>query len=339
MNKPMRMALLALLSLAAIAAGVALGSTVIPLRTQLAVLSNRIFGTALPKGLPSVTPSILWNLRFPRSLMAFAVGASLAASGTVMQSVLRNPLASSYTLGVSSGASLLAAVVIVSGFDVLGRYTLPLSGFVGGLGTVFIAMSLALRFDRTLENQTVILVGMVLSLFVNALLTLVTALSADRLARLIYWQMGSFSGSTWENAGLQYAVLTACLLALIRYAREMDLMTFGEEQALSAGVDLKRVKLILIGVSALLTGTAVSLVGVIGFVDLIAPHVMRRFFGSNHRAVVPASALFGGLMMVLADLASRTVLAPQELPVGAVTAIIGAPFFAYIYFHGKRGGA
>ena len=338
MKKPMRMALLMLLSLLAIAAGVALGSTTIAPQVQLAVLSNRIFGTAVPEGLPSVTPSILWNLRFPRALMAFAVGASLAASGTVMQSVLRNPLASSYTLGVSSGASLLAALVIVSGFNILGRYTLPLSGFVGGLGTVFIAMSLALHFDRTLENQTVILVGMVLSLFVNALLTLVTALSADRLARLVYWQMGSFSGSTWENVGLQYAVLALCLLGLMRYTREMDLMTFGEEQALSAGVDLRRVKLMLIGIAALLTGTAVSLVGVIGFVDLIAPHVMRRFFGSNHRVVVPASALFGGLLMVLADLASRTVLAPQELPVGAVTALIGAPFFAYIYFRRKRGG-
>ena len=338
MKNAMRMALLALLSVLGIAAGVALGSTVIAPETQIAVLANRIFGTALPGDIPSVTPSILWNLRFPRALMAFAVGASLAASGTVMQSVLRNPLASSYTLGVSSGASLLAALVIVSGFNALGRYTLPVFGFMGGLGTVFLAMSLALRFDRSLENQTVILVGMVLSLFVNALLTLVTALAADRLARLIYWQMGSFSGSSWQNVGMQFTILLIGTVLLIRYAREMDLMTFGEEQALSAGVDLRRVKLILIGLSALLTGTAVSMVGVIGFVDLIAPHVVRRFFGSNHRAVVPASALFGGLMMVLADLASRTVLAPQELPVGAVTALIGAPFFAYIYFRRKRGG-
>ncbi len=199
MKKPMRMALLMLLSLLAIAAGVVLGSTTIAPQVQLAVLSNRIFGTALPEGLPSVTPSILWNLRFPRALMAFAVGASLAASGTVMQSVLRNPLASSYTLGVSSGASLLAALVIVSGFNILGRYTLPISGFVGGLGTVFIAMSLALHFDRTLENQTVILVGMVLSLFVNALLTLVTALSADRLARLVYWQMRRCPPTGWRG--------------------------------------------------------------------------------------------------------------------------------------------
>ena len=339
MKKTLRMALLAVLSVLAVMAGVALGSTRIAPSVQLAVLMNKLFGAALPEGLSSVTPSILWNLRFPRALMAFAVGASLAASGTVMQSVLRNPLASSYTLGVSSGASLFAAVVIVTGFNALGRFTLPLSGFIGGLVTVFLAMSLALRFDRNLENQTVILVGMVLSLFVNALLTLVTALAADRLARLIYWQMGSFSGATWSNVGLQYGILGLCLVALERYALEMDLMTFGEEQALSSGVDLKRVKLILIGLSALLTGTAVSLVGVIGFVDLIAPHAVRRFFGSSHRWVLPASALFGGLLMVLADLVSRTILAPQELPVGAVTAIIGAPFFAYVYFHRKRGGA
>jgi len=248
-------------------------------------------------------------------------------------------LASSYTLGVSSGASLLAAVVIVSGvtLPVIGQYTLPLFGFAGGLGTVFLAMALTVRFDRNLENQTIILVGMVLSLFVNAILTMVTAMADDRLSRLVFWQMGSFSGQSLENCGLVVSVLVVGLLVLTRYSREMDLMTFGEEQALSAGVDLRRVKFILIAISALLTGTAVSLAGVIGFVDLIAPHIVRKLFGSKHRIVVPMSALFGGAFMVLADLVSRTVLAPEELPVGAVTALIGAPFFAYIYFHRRKG--
>jgi iron complex transport system permease protein len=132
------------------------------------------------------------------------------------------------------------------------------------------------------------------------------------------------------------SILLAGLLVLLCYTREMDLMTFGEEQALSAGVDLRKVKFILIAVSSLLTGTAVSLAGVIGFVDLIAPHVVRKIFGSNHRLVVPMSALFGGTFMTLADMFSRTILAPQDLPVGAVTALIGAPFFAYIYFRRRR---
>ena len=333
-----RMAALAALALIALALGAAIGSVGVSPRTLIDVLANKLFGATLPEDVSDITVSILWTIRFPRAVCAFLIGAALAASGTVMQSVLRNPLASSYTLGVSSGASLFAAVVIVTGFTlpVLERYTLPLFGFLGGLGTVFLAMALAMRFNRNLENQTVILVGMVLSLFVNALLTLVTALSAERLSQLVFWQMGSFSALTWADAGLVLPVLLLSLIVLLRYSRELDLMTFGEEQALSAGVDLRRVKFLLIAVSALLTGTAVSLAGVIGFVDLIAPHVVRRIFGSNHRAVVPMSALFGGAFMVLADLLARTVLAPQELPVGAVTALIGAPFFAYVYFRRER---
>lgn len=319
--------------------GVAVGSADISVGTLMNVIAHKLFGAPLSEGISPVSVSILWSIRMPRAVMAFLVGASLAASGTVMQSVLRNPLASSYTLGVSSGASLFAAVIIVSGFTLplIGQYTLPLFGFLGGLGTVFLAMALTLRFDRNLENQTVILVGMVLSLFVNALLTLVTALSSDRLGRLVFWQMGSFSGQSWSNCGMVLSILVVGLLVLLRYCREMDLMTFGEEQALSAGVDLRKVKLILIAFSSLLTGTAVSLVGVIGFVDLISPHLVRKIFGSNHRLVVPMSALFGGAFMTMADMVSRTILAPQELPVGAVTALIGAPFFAYIYFHRRRG--
>lgn len=326
------------LALLALALGIAIGSVGIAPAELWAILAHKLFGRALPEGLSKTTVSILWTIRMPRAVMAFLVGASLAASGAVMQSVLRNPLASSYTLGVSSGASLMAAIVLTTGLTLpgFGGYTLPLFGFLGGLGTVFLAMGLSMRFSKNLENQTIILVGMVLSLFVNALLTLITSMAGDRLKQLVYWQMGSFSGQSWANAGLVLPILLLSLLVLLRYSREMDLMTFGEEQALSAGVDLRPVKFILIAVSSLLTGTAVSLAGVIGFVDLIAPHIVRRFFGSSHRLLVPMSALFGGMFMVLADLAARTVLAPQELPVGAVTALIGAPFFAYIYFHKKK---
>lgn len=319
--------------------GMGVGSVAIGPGDMLAIVRSRLFGAPLPERVTGITASILWNLRMPRAVMAFLVGAALAASGAAMQSVLRNPLASSYTLGVSSGASLVAAAVIVSGFTlpVLGRYTLVAGGFLGGLATVFLAMALASRFDRNLENATVILIGMVLSLFVNALLTLLTAFSHEHLQQLIFWQMGSFSGQTWSNCAAMLAIVAAGLLALIRYGREMDLMTFGEEQAMSAGVELKRVKLVLIGLSALLAGAAVSFVGVIGFVDLIAPHVVRRLFGSNHRRVIPMSALFGGAFMCLADLVARTITAPQELAVGAVTALIGAPFFAWVYFRRRRG--
>ncbi len=315
--------------------GLTLGSVGFAPKELFSIVSHKLFGASLNDTIKPIHVSILWTIRFPRALMAFLVGACLAASGTVMQSVLRNPLASSYTLGVSSGASLLAAFVIVTNFriPVLGRYTLPFMGFLGGLGTVFLAIAISVRFSKTLENHTIILVGMVLSLFVNALLTVITSLSHERLSHLIFWQMGSFQGQTWTNIGITLPVLLFGLAVFFYYSREMDLMTFGEEQALSSGVDTPKVKFVLLTVSALLTGISVSFVGIIGFIDLIAPHIVRRFFGSNHRMVVPLSALLGGGFMVVCDLVSRTIISPQELPIGAVTALIGAPFFAYLYFH------
>ena len=282
--------------------------------------------------------AIVWGMRFPRAVLAFLAGAALSASGTVMQSILKNPLASSYTLGVSSGASLCAALVMVTGFTVpfLGMFTLPAAGFVGGLATVFLALAFAARLDGKMENQTVILVGMVFSLFVNAVLTLLTALSREHLQQMVFWQMGGFSGRDWSHVAVMLPILVVSLAALQCFTLEMDIMSFGEEQAMTMGVDIKRVKLLLIGLAALLTGTAVSLVGVIGFVDLIAPHVVRRIFGSAHRLVLPLSALFGGAFLMLAELVSRTIMAPAIIPVGAVTALVGAPFFALVFFRGRK---
>ena len=282
--------------------------------------------------------AIVWGMRFPRAVLAFLAGAALSASGTVMQSILKNPLASSYTLGVSSGASLCAALVMVTGFTVpfLGMFTLPAAGFVGGLATVFLALAFAARLDGKMENQTVILVGMVFSLFVNAVLTLLTALSREHLQQMVFWQMGGFSGRDWSHVAVMLPILVVSLAALQCFTPEMDIMSFGEEQAMTMGVDIKRVKLLLIGLAALLTGTAVSLVGVIGFVDLIAPHVVRRIFGSAHRLVLPLSALFGGAFLMLAELVSRTIMAPAIIPVGAVTALVGAPFFALVFFRGRK---
>ena len=187
-----------------------------------------------------------------------------------------------------------------------------------------------------MENQTVILVGMVFSLFVNAILTLITALPREHLQQMVFWQMGGFTGRNWSHVAVMFPVLVLSMLVLQRFTPEMDIMSFGEEQAMSIGVDLKRIKLLLIGIAALLTGTAVSLVGVIGFVDLIAPHVVRRIFGSSHRLVLPLSALFGGTFLMLAELVSRTVMAPTIIPVGAVTALVGAPFFALVFFRGRK---
>jgi len=193
-------------------------------------------------------------------------------------------------------------------------------------------MGMASRLDRQMENHTIILVGMVFSLFVNAMTTMLSALSGEQLQRLYYWQMGSFAMKDWSTVATLAAVLLLGGLIVLRYHRELDMMTFGEEQARSMGVDLQKVKWILLITGAALTGSTVAFCGVIGFVDLVAPHIVRRLFGASHRWVVPLSGIFGGAFMVICDLAARTLTSPHELPVGAVTAFLGAPFFAWIYF-------
>ena len=328
-----------IVSIIVIMMGVGLGSVYVPPDHIIYILSNKIFSTPLPTDMQSVSISIVWKLRLPRTLLAFIVGGAVAVSGTVMQSVLKNPLASSYTLGVSSGASLGAAIVIVTGFNIpfLGLFTLPVIGLTFGLLTVFSAVKFAARMDKNLENNTIILVGMVFSLFVNAILTLISAMSKDHLAQLTLWQMGSFSLKDWSNVIILFPIVLIGVIILQNYSKEMDIMTFGEEQAFTMGVNVHKIKWILLSLSAALTGSAISFVGVIGFIDLIAPHVVRRIFGSSHKTIIPMSVIFGGSFMVICDLIARTIISPSELPVGAITALVGAPFFAYVYFSRKKG--
>lgn len=318
--------------------GVALGSIYVPFSDILNIISNKIFSTPLSQDISNVYVSIAWNLRLPRALLAFLVGGALAVSGTVMQSVLKNPLASSYTMGVSSGASLGAALVIVSGLTIpfLGMFTLPAAGLTFGLLTVFIAVKFASKMDKNLENNTIILVGMVFSLFVNAILTLITALAKEHVEQLTFWQMGSFALKDWSSVIVLFPIVLTGIFVIRCFSKEMDIMTFGEEQAFTMGVDVYKIKWILLGLSAALTGSAISFVGVIGFIDLIAPHVVRRIFGSQHKIVIPMSMMFGGAFMVICDLVARTIITPSELPVGAVTALVGAPFFAYVYFSKRK---
>lgn len=302
------------------------------------ILTGKLFGSPIPPSITEASIAILWVIRLPRVLIAFCVGAMLSVSGAVMQSVLRNPLASSYTMGVSSGASLGASAILLTGFTLplLGAFTLPFAGLAAGIAAVIIAVSFASRVDHSMQNNTIILAGMVFSLFTSAVLTLVYCYAKQETQKLLQWQMGSFARKSFAELSLLFPVGLICILILIWYAREMDILTFGEAEASAMGMNTKRVKWVLLTVSAVLTGGAVAFSGVIGFVDLIAPHVVRRYFGAKHKLVIPISALLGGGFMALCDTVARTIVAPLELPVGAVTALIGAPFFAYIYFVRKR---
>jgi len=326
------------LSIVSIVLGIAIGSVNIPTADVLRVLGNHLFGFELPEHITQGRSAIVWSQRFPRAILAFFAGAALSVSGAVMQSVLRNPLASSYTLGVSSGASLGASLVILAGvtlplFPIL---SLPVLGFTFGLATILLVMAIARQLDVRIENHTIILTGMVFALFINAISTLMFSFFRESTQRMIFWQMGSFRLLGWNTVYILVPIALTGIFFISRFKWELDVMTFGEEQAQSIGVNSRKIKLVLLVTAAALTGSTIAFVGVIGFVDLVSPHVVRKIYGSSHKLVIPMSALIGGSFMVLADLVARTVTSPVELPVGAVTALIGAPFFAYIYFNKRK---
>lgn len=332
MKPSVKFILAAAASLIILWAGTSLGSSGIAAADTMGALLEKIFG--LPLNTEARILTIVWNLRFPRAVLAFIVGGALAVSGGVFQSMLKNPLASPYIIGVSSGASLGAGLIILTGFTLpfIRGFTLPLTGFVSGLAAVFIVIGFSSRLDKSMSNNTIILFGMVFSLFISAVLTSLTALYREEMRTLLFWQMGTFSMKGWAYSGLMLPFLLAGCAVIIRYAREMDILSFGEDEAKGMGVDTVRIRRILLTCSAALTGAAVALCGAIGFVDLIAPHLARKIVGSRHAHSLPMAFLTGGSLLVAADLAARTIVSPSELPVGAVTALIGGPFFAWVYF-------
>lgn len=315
-----------------------MGSVHITLPDSICITLHKLFGRTLPDSIEPMKVSIYWNIRVPRTLVAFLVGGALAVSGAVMQSLLQNPLASSYTMGVSSGASLGAAIIIISGITsfALRSMLLPSVSFIFALGTVLFVIVFSSKIDRNLHSYTIILMGMVISLFVSAFLTLLASLFPDKSSLMYFWMMGSFSSRNWTHVLIIAPVCLVITILIWLNAREMDLMTFGDEQAMSIGVNTRRKKTLLIIMTAMLTGVSVAFSGTIGFIDLVAPHVVRRIFGSKHKAVIPMSFLIGGAFMSVADLIARTIISPREIPVGAVTALIGAPFFVFIFFTKRK---
>ncbi len=316
--------------------GIGIGSVYVPPREILSAISVRMFGDPMPEGLESTTVNIIMDLRMPRVILAFLTGAALSASGAAVQSVLRNPLASPYTLGVSSGASLGAGIVIAAGFTFLGQFTLAAAGLASALLTMFAAVAFTSRIDKSFESSTIVLTGMVISLFISAIVNLMANLADEKYKQILKWQTGSFSGRGWGYCAVLAVVSAVCIAVYISRSRELDLMSFGDEQAASAGIDPAKTRRFLLIVMSVLTGTAVAFSGVIGFIDMIAPQIVRRIFGAKHSMVIPMSAIVGGTFMVICDIAARTLTAPSELPVGTVTALIGAPFFAYVFFRRRK---
>lgn len=326
-----------LFGMAALIMGICLGSVNIKLSDIASILGNKLFGLSLDKSIDASLISILWDIRLPRALCAFLIGGALAVSGAVIQSLLQNPLASSYTLGVSSGASLGASIIIITGAGnlALGYFLLPSVSFLCGLATILIVIFIASNLDSGLSNHTIILFGMIFSLFVNAVMTMLSTLNKSHMQRLILWQMGSFSGRRFIHVAIIFGCVLVGVLLIMLFHRELDIMSFGDEEAAAVGVDQKKSKIVLLILSSFLTGVCVCFTGVIGFVDLTIPHIVRKLYGSSHKVVVPACFILGGAFMTICDLLARTLLAPQEIPIGAITAFVGAPFFLWVYYKGR----
>lgn len=300
------------------------------------IIASKFFQIPLKPAISENMANIILSIRIPRVLLAFLVGAALSCSGAVVQSVLRNPLASPFTLGVSSGASLGAGLCIAAEISILGSFTIALSGLGFGIVTMLVMVAFSALLDKSMQSSTVVLTGMVLSLFISSIVTLMANVADDKYKQITKWQMGNFAGKGYDYVKIMAVVTIICIIYFLICSRELDGMTFGDEQARSVGIDTKHMKMIMLIIAAVLSGTAVAFSGVIGFVDLISPHIARRLFGAKHKILIPMSAVIGGIFTVICDLAARTVIAPNELPVGVITSLIGAPFFAFIFFKKRK---
>ncbi len=319
--------------------GVSLGSTTTSPSVVVKVLLSHIPVVSSWFSAPeTAADAIIYKIRLPRVILALFVGAALATAGAALQGLLRNPLAEPYTIGVASGASVGAALVIIFiGGELFGFALLPFAAFLGAFLTGLLVYRLAL-INGHMAVETLILAGVVMSSFMSAILSYMLTLAGENLQQVIYWLMGSLGLRGSEYFIYTLPLLLAGIFLLCFYGRDLNILTFGEETAGQLGISVERTKRIILLLAALLTGIAVSLAGTIGFVGLIIPHLVRLMLGPDHRVLLPVSALGGGIFLIWADLVARVAAAPVELPVGVVTAFLGAPFFLYLLRKRKRSG-
>lgn len=280
--------------------------------------------------------AVFWSIRMPRVILAVLIGAGLATAGAVLQGVFRNPLAEPALIGVSSGASFGAVAAIVLGFSLLGRASLPIAAFAGAL-VATLAVYAVSRSEGRAHVETLILMGIAVSAIAGAATGYLTYRADDQQLRdIVFWSLGSLGGATWEAVTAVLPFILLGLLFVPRWGRHLNLMVLGDAEARHLGINTELVRAVIIGLAALMTGAAVAVAGIIGFVGLVVPHLIRIIAGPDHRLLLPASALGGAVLVLFADLAARTLVVPGELPLGVVTALIGGPFFMWLLYRSKK---
>lgn len=304
------------------------GAQPIGFATMVAAIRGALVGDT-PVVPADIDGTILLYVRLPRVLLAFLIGACLAVVGVALQALLRNPLADPYVLGVSSGSALGACLALSFGVtpSLLTQLTLPLWAFMGGMTATVVVYRIAASEGR-LPVHTLLLAGVIMNAVLSALILFITSiLDPGKLFRMMSWLMGNLTSPDFSTLAVLACYSGAGLFLLFGYAHRLNLLALGEESAMTLGVEVERVKKTVLVISALLTGAAVSMSGMIGFVGMIIPHMLRMTIGADHRLLLPASALVGGSFLMLSDTIARTAFAPSEIPVGVVTALLGGPIF------------
>ncbi|MGR9183805.1 FecCD family ABC transporter permease [Rhizobium leguminosarum] len=318
-----------------ISLAVSIGEIAIPVATTAEAVSNRLFGTNFE--LSRIHQGIVWDYRLSRALVAASAGASLSLSGAILQALLRNPLAEPYVLGISAGASTGAVCVMILGFG-YGILGLSSGAFIGAVIAFLLVGFLATGAGGS--GERIILCGVAGSQLFNALTSYIvtTSANAEQARGILFWLLGSLSGVRWPDVYLSVPIALAGFIICMAHVRALDAFAFGTDAAASLGIAVRRVQIVLFGMTAAMTASVVSMVGSIGFVGLVIPHAARFLVGPGHGRLLPATALGGAIYMVGADIVSRVIIPQQILPIGVVTALFGAPAFAIILYR-VRGNA
>ena len=308
-----------------------IGSVKIPFLTTAGILLSRLPLVEINPGGSEAWETIILNIRLPRVILAGLVGAALATAGATYQGLFRNPLADPYLIGVAQGAALGAVIgflLPVAGWG-LGTGIIPVLAFTGAVVSTAVVYNLA-RVGRTLPVTTLILAGVALGALLGSIVSYLIISSGEKMHGIIFWLMGSFSLTQWSEVRTVLPYIVVGTVVILLFARPLNIMQLDEEQAQQLGINVERLKIVLLVAATLITAAAVSFVGTIGFVGIIIPHAVRLLWGADHRFLLPLSVLSGAIFMILADLIARTILAPTEIPIGVITAISGAPFFLYL---------
>ncbi|WP_404451235.1 iron ABC transporter permease [Virgibacillus necropolis] len=339
MNKPLAYIGSLIILIGAWLTGVAIGSVPIPLPVIISAIAETI--SPYQSNIDPINISIIVDVRMPRVVLAGLVGASLAIAGASFQGLLQNPLADPYTLGVSSGASVGAVLVIFSGvvLPIFTSFTLPIVSIGTAIITLLLVIAFARMLDRTLSIETLILTGIVMGSFLGSVISLMIALTGEELRQIVGWLLGSVAMRGWNYVGLLLPFFIIGVLLLMTQGQELNAMSLGEERARQLGVPTEKRRALILLAASILTGAAVAVSGTIGFVGLVVPHICRKIFTTDHRHLIPLSLINGATFLILADLVSRTIIAPAELPIGVITSLIGAPIFAFILYQQRKKGA